>query len=283
MVRQNIILTGIPRSGTTLACHLLNQLPNALALVEPMNISELLEQPSAALRTDYINSFFANIRQQVLNEGQVEANVVAGEGTNTFNSEDSGARKPSLISKGVIGLTGQYKADFKLIVKHPNAFSALLPELTGSFSCYAIIRNPLSVLASWHSLDHPLSKGHAPMAEAFDDELRQTLNEEPDDLERQLLLLNWYYQQYAKYLNANNIIRYEDVISSNGTVLQSIHPAAVDLREGLTSRNSNVLYDTDFILQALERLKLNERHSCWDFYTASELEAVYNQAIAYSR
>ena len=277
MVEQNIILTGIPRSGTTLVCHLLNQLSNVLALVEPMDIGELVQQQRAEGRNAYINSFFSSIRKQILNDGRVEAKVVSGSGTNTFNSGYVGARTPSLISHGVIDLTERYSANFKLIVKHPNAFSALLPELSDQFSCYAVIRNPLSVLASWNSLDHPLSVGHAPMAEAFDERLRQALDAEPDDLERQLMLIDWYYQQYEKYLDAANIIRYEDVIASKGAVLSSIDPSAHDLRETLASRNSNALYNTDFMVQAFERLQLNSAHSCWRFYKAGEIKGVFDQ------
>jgi len=33
---HNIILKEIPRSGTTLVCHLINKLPNFVALHEPM-------------------------------------------------------------------------------------------------------------------------------------------------------------------------------------------------------------------------------------------------------
>ena len=32
---RNVVLTGLPRSGTTLACHLLNKLPDTVAVLEP--------------------------------------------------------------------------------------------------------------------------------------------------------------------------------------------------------------------------------------------------------
>jgi len=38
----DIILTGIARSGTTLTCFLLNKLPQAVALHEPMDPSQLV-------------------------------------------------------------------------------------------------------------------------------------------------------------------------------------------------------------------------------------------------
>ena len=38
---RNVILAGIPRSGTTLVVRLLNELPDAVALHEPMQVSKL--------------------------------------------------------------------------------------------------------------------------------------------------------------------------------------------------------------------------------------------------
>ena len=36
----DIVLTGVPRSGTTLICYLLNKVPDAIALHEPMAVAE---------------------------------------------------------------------------------------------------------------------------------------------------------------------------------------------------------------------------------------------------
>ena len=41
--------------------------------------------------------------------------------------------------------------DFTLVIKHPVAFTALLPILIERFEVFAIVRNPLAVLASWES------------------------------------------------------------------------------------------------------------------------------------
>jgi hypothetical protein len=35
--RANVVLTGLPRSGTTLVCRLLNKLPDTVALHEPLS------------------------------------------------------------------------------------------------------------------------------------------------------------------------------------------------------------------------------------------------------
>lgn len=39
--QKNILLTGLPRSGTTLLCHLLNKLENSVALHEPLPLQKL--------------------------------------------------------------------------------------------------------------------------------------------------------------------------------------------------------------------------------------------------
>jgi hypothetical protein len=76
--RQDIVLTGPGRSGTTLACYLLNKLPNTVGK--------------------------------------------------------------------------ELRPDFQLIIKQPRLFTALLPTLAKQFPCYAVVRNPLSVMASRRSL-----------------------------------------------------------------------------------------------------------------------------------
>ena len=285
---MNIILTGIPRSGTTLSCALLNQLPDVLALVEPMDITLLLAQTDATARREYMTQYFSSVRCDLLNKGKVATNIVAEQGTNTFSDSRSdggsgsgistGKRKASLIKRGTISRDKHYGKDFRLVIKHPNAFSALLPELSSAFTCFAIIRNPLSILASWHSLDHPLSRGHAPMAEAFDAVLQSQLDAESDDLNRQLILLDWFYRQYHEFLAADHIIRYEDVVKSSGRALQCIEPSAKNLQQSLSSKNSSSLYDSVFMSEAAARLRLNTSHGAWLYYRPAELEEIIQQS-----
>src|SRR5690606_20511233 len=120
---------------------------------------------------------------------------------------------------------------------------ALLPELTQGWPCYAIVRNPLAVLASWHSLEHPLARGRAPMAEAFDPNLRSLLDAQPSDLDRQLVLLDWYFSRYQRYLPAGHIISYEQIVATGGSALSPLVAAAGKLAQPLTSRNTNRIYD----------------------------------------
>ena len=55
--------------------------------------------------------------------------------------------------------------DFLLVVKHPAAFSAMLPTLSQHYPCFAAVRNPISVLGSWNSVAYPIHRGHIPAAD----------------------------------------------------------------------------------------------------------------------
>jgi hypothetical protein len=91
------------------------------------------------------------------------------------------------------------------------------------------VRNPLAVLASWHSLEHPLRDGHAPMAEAFDLSLNAEIVAESNALDRQLTLLNWYFESYLRNLKMERVIKYERIIESAGRALSVIVPSAMAL------------------------------------------------------
>jgi hypothetical protein len=65
----DIVLTGIPRGGTTLACHLLGQAADTLALFEPMPVHLLPVAHDAAL--EEVVRFFSHVRKQALSQGRV--------------------------------------------------------------------------------------------------------------------------------------------------------------------------------------------------------------------
>lgn len=276
-VKNNVILTGIPRSGTTLSCRLLSQIPNVIALIEPMDISELMRQEGARERRCYIEQYFEQIRTMVREKGKVPSKEIVGESTNTFSANPNGKRKSAIAKDGLVSPVGELATDFTLVIKHPNAFSALLVELNEYFSCFAVIRNPLSVMSSWNSLDHPLNRGHAPMAEEFDDRLQERLDGIESDLDRQLALLDWYYRRYGEVLENYQIIRYEDIVSSNGKALAVIDIGATMLESMLTNRNDNELYNCEFVELASKRLLKDVEHHCWRYYRQDDVITLWEK------
>lgn len=274
---RNVILTGVPRSGTTLTCHLLNQLPDTLALHEPMQVSVFPTLANREAICEAIARFFEQTRQSVHAAGTVTTKLVDGRlPVNPMADEYSahGLRR-ARAAQGEFQLEKGLAADFLLIIKHPAAFTALLEDLVGRFPCYAVIRNPLSVLASWNSIDVPVRTGHAPAAEGLDPQLAQALAQIKDTLARQIHLLAWFYEKYHRLLPQNAILRYEDTVASGGKTLQVITPRAKDLNEKLDSKNVNQLYDKALMRRLGEKL-LQTDGAMWRFYTRDSVERLLN-------
>jgi hypothetical protein len=269
---NDVILTGIPRSGTTLTCHLLNQVPDTVALHEPMNPQVLVGRDDR-VKMERIAAFFSAQRASLLASGTARGKSVRGRSThNSFDRERvaEGLRQ-SNIDTFIVRIDKPLGADFMLAMKHPNAFTALLELLVQRFRCFAVIRNPLGVLGSWNSVAVPVRDGRAPFAEAFDARLARALEAEPDRHARQLILLSWYYEQYRRHLRDAHILRYENIVVSRGRELARITAGAAQLDQELENQNRSELYDSDLVRGLAGRL-LDTDGAWWQFYTRSDVE-----------
>ena len=155
---------------------------------------------------------------------------------------------------GEIAIDKPLSANFTLLIKHNALFAALLPRLTESFACLALVRNPLSVLASWQTVDLPVHRGRIPAGEALDGELHRMLEREPDVVRRQLIVLDWFFGRFHAHLNPEDILRYEDLVESGGLALFRRLGQAGAGPVALKNRNESALYDAamiDTLLAAL--------------------------------
>lgn len=253
MKPRNIILTGVPRSGTTLCCNLLGQAPNTVALFEPMPVHELPVQHAAAV--SMIRDFFLASRASLLESGTATSQQVDGRvPDNPFGSNvDADGLRIRTAQLGDIQVEKALSGEFSLVIKHNAAFTALLLELVQEFECYAVVRNPLAVLASWNSVNLPVTAGRLPAGERLSPELAARLDAEPDVLERQLHLLDWLFARFAHHLPGERILRYEQVVATGGQALASATGVAVPLLP-LRNRNASRLYDADACRRYAERL-----------------------------
>ncbi len=276
---KNIILTGLPRSGTTLSCHLLNQLPNVVALHEPMDIKKLGQGRDGATLIAAVQEFFHKNRASILSTGAARSKHDGGViPDNPFSSEQlpNGNRR-SLVSRGTIQIDKPLTDDFLLVIKHPMAFTAALEQLQEHFPSYAIVRNPLATLASWNSVAVPVADGHAPAAEQLDLRLREELARLTDKTDRQLHLLSWCFEKYGRLLPRSSVIRYEEIIGTGGGALYPITPQAIKLNQPLASKNLNSLYDREGMLRLGEKLLASDG-AYWDFYSRESVIALVDTA-----
>ena len=200
MSGRDLILTGVPRAGTTLCCDLLGRADDTVALVEPMPVQQLPLQHAAAV--DAVRAFFAASRCSVLQRGAAIGQQVDGKSVDNFFDGERGAhgRRVRKVQLGEVRIDKPLAADFTLVIKHNAAFAALLPTLVQSFACLAVVRNPLAVLASWNSVDLPVAQGRLPAGERLEPALAEALDARPALLERQPLLLDWLFTRFSQCL-----------------------------------------------------------------------------------
>lgn len=267
---NNVLITGTPRSGTTMTCHLLNMVPDTVALHEPMRTGQFKDEDGPVTA---VERFCEEQRLSILERGLAISKQVGGAvpanpvGTSRTNS---GLRK-RVVSKGQIAIDKELSPDFTLAVKHCGSFTAILDRLVTRFPVYAIVRNPLAMLASWSTVEFAVQQGHVPVAEGLDSDLKTTLASIDDVLDRQIQVLIWFHERIRRYLPEEAIIRYESIVETGGKALAVVRPGAAALAEPLQSQNTSGLYDHERMLQIGERLlKTDGAH--WESYSKESVE-----------
>jgi len=276
---RTVLITGVPRSGTTLVCSLLNKLPDVVALHEPMDVWEFSKCRDSEAVAKRIESFCADARRSLREHGFAISKHVGGEIRDNAAGDpiDQSGNRVRRTEHGKVHIDKPLSEDFTLAVKHPLAFTALVEPLSKRFEFFAVIRNPLATLASWNSLDWlKVKKGHAPIAEKLDAELARKLAGESDAIERQIKILEWSFDRYQRFLPDRAVLKYEDLIATRGSDLAKFFPVAADLSEHLVSKNLNKYYDRALMGDLGQRL-LRRDGPIWDFYSKGDVASILSQ------
>jgi hypothetical protein len=223
-----ILLTGLPRSGTTLTCALLNRCPDTVALAEPIQLGQHGDRARAL---GQIETFVSETRHSALTRGVVTSKHIDGVvPDNTVGRVAPGARLRGVaVSHGEIAVDKPLSDDFHLLIKHPAEFTALADVLQAQYPLYAIVRHPLAVLAAWQTVDMPVQRGRMPMLETFTPGLAARLDAISNPLKRQVALMDWLLSVYEGF-PANRVLRYEDTTADPAASLAPLTPHSADLR-----------------------------------------------------
>jgi hypothetical protein len=221
-VTPELIITGIPRSGTSLLANLLHRLDNCVVVNEPPEAPEALmrESPPWGLAT-----LFRDIRRDVL-EGKPIRNKL----------EDGKPTQDTAISSGFEFYHPRITAtDFVLGIKTTIAFLSRLPDIRRAMPnarFVACVRDPLDTIASWKGTFSHLRDANvrAPNVGNPDDpwisgdHRKQLLDiaEIPDAPSRRAAW--WAYLTGLVLENREHLIlvRYEDLVAQPRKVLDQI-------------------------------------------------------------
>lgn len=225
----SILLTGMPRSGTTLITSILSAQENSVALAEPIVLSMDVSRHEAV---EKIDEFLQQSRAAVLSNLPVPTKNVDGRIMDNFvEPPNAEGRLRSVVSlKGEIQFNKPLSGDFQLFVKHPAEFTALADLLREKYPLYAIVRDPVAVLAAWQTVNMPVNRGHMPMMECFVPELKALLGTIDTALERQVKLIEFQLATYRTF-SPDRIIRYEDVVADPISALRGVCPNIANVPE----------------------------------------------------
>lgn len=212
-----------------------------------------VEDREAAL--DMIEDFFDRSRRSLLVDRTAMSQQVGGivPDNPIASRRNADGRREREATRGEIVVDKPLGVDFTLVVKHNAAFTALLPDLAQRFETWAVIRNPLAVLASWHSVNLPVSRGRLPAGERLDPGLAERLDELEDHVDRQLVILDWFFGRFHAQLAPDRVLAYEDVVASGGRMLAQACRLRVP-QESLRERNTSRLYDPVLATRLARRL-----------------------------
>ncbi len=239
-LHANILVTGLPRSGTTMTCWLLNQLNNVVALHEPLRLSDY---PDSRPLPSILRQFIQETRDQLCREGTAPSHAMQGKIESNPISSGSGTNQLRSVihNHQLVDFGKRDGSEFQLALKHNAPFTALIDTLSTEYPVAVIIRNPLALLCSWQTVPLPIRDGRLPMAERYDAQLRDKLSTLKEPLQRQIAILDWCFQKYHN-TSASHIFKYEELIATGGRQLASLFPGARELKVDLSSRNRNSLY-----------------------------------------
>lgn len=247
------LLTGLPRSGTTLLCALLSGLPDTVALAEPMP-RQKADDPVEVIAN--VMAFAAGVRERALGLGVVPSKAIAGRVIDNFMEapkEGSGLRR--VLSRTQDVAVGKPLTEgFRLYIKHPALFTALAQYLPASMQLYAMVRSPLAVLASWQTIDFPVHYGHIPAAEKLDPELHRTLAAIPDRIDRQVAVMGWFLRQFAR-LPQGRVIRYEDLTANPAATLSALQPVSGRVKHDIYRQRAEDRYSMVDMAELARRLE----------------------------
>jgi Sulfotransferase domain len=233
----DLIITGVPRSGTTLAAAIIDQSADALCLSEPEGHVDLMRE--AVSSEDFVAKLsqeFDVVRRTVLDGGAVvdRRRADGAPVTDYFSDLRPDGRREKAFTIRTIRRPG-LSPDCVLGVKHNALYTAVLPEIvrSGRFRVVAIVRDPADVLMSWRTLDLPVSRGRLPAGERFWPELAALGRADLDLTDKQIRICDLLLSRFEELADQIAVVPYEVFVVDKTRLL-----AAAGINKAPAARSS---------------------------------------------
>ena len=217
---RDLIVTGIPRAGTTLTAALVDGLDDTVCLSEPTwQDMWSREAASPAAYVQQLVDDFARVRRDLL-AGNGIVDRRRADGTAVSDYFHDGDQPYELVEFRRSGLS----ENFLLGMKHNAHYSCALPQIAAqpAFTVIAIVRHPLDVIRSWQSVDIPIRQGRLPAAEMLWPEIADIARQTNDILLRQVLIYERFCERFIALREKLALLRYEDIVRDPSVIARTL-------------------------------------------------------------
>ncbi|MFK8012614.1 MAG: sulfotransferase domain-containing protein [Marinicellaceae bacterium] len=240
---NNYLITGIPRSGTSLFLNLVDN-GNRLCFSEPPWLKNLREKSNDGNQLAfYLKEKIQTLRDDIHNNKSIEIvfKINSKKVPDNYFSRNANNTTKTRKIKPVI-LDNKY-SHYDFIIKANALFTANIKQLLNdkAWKIIPIVRDPLAVIMSWRSVKIASSQGRVKVNEKFSKDLIKIGQQKPL-LKRQVLLLDWYFQQFEIF-DKSNVVFYEDLISDPISQIIKHLKCELPTKINLTSKNNNKHYN----------------------------------------
>jgi hypothetical protein len=265
-----VLITGIPRSGTSLLCRLLHEQSNCVVLNEP---AEIFGPLTNCENPWWLACYYRELRRDILEGAAVHNKVVEGKLVEDTRQVDHRERYHPIVSR----------PDFLLGTKNTLVYLARMPILRRALPqapIVACVRHPLDTLASWkdsfpHLRDVQLS--NFPVSYADNDFLTgverqrlQRISDTESAAQRRALLWSHLAELIATHRDSIILLRYEDLVREPEIQVRRILSAIPDFKipalsvPALTLRSRREILDTEDLQAAADLCAIQASYFGYD-------------------
>ena len=246
-MNKNNLITGIPRSGTSLFSSLIADNLNTVVFSEPewLKFVRKTSENSHEFTLQLLNHI-SKLRNDIKQEIPLKLKINKKNHklpSNYYVRDNIG--KVTILKKEEEVLFKKNYSGRPFYIKSNAQFTSCLQELIQSneFKIYCIIRNPVSCIMSWRSLKIPVSHGNMKIAEKYSSTYTNFIAESKDLLHKQVLIIDWFYREFYKHSNSVEIIKYENLLKKPHRIISKITKNDNPIINNLVSGNNNIHYD----------------------------------------
>lgn len=239
---RNVILTGIPRSGTTLAASIIDSLPDTVCLNEPdWQVSKVTDTGKNFAK--WLVGDFAQTRQKLLSgEPITDRRSQEGEAVTNYFLVDPASKQTQRNFKKIPFTRSGLSPDFTLAIKHNGPYLAALKPIVelNYFTVIAIVREPIGVIHSWRSVDLPISRGDLPTAKHYWPRMAELIAHDIDLLEKQVKMYDLMCERLYEQRERIHLLPYETLLKEPQLIAECLGADVKNIASAVTGPSRQV-------------------------------------------